>query len=554
MEPAYILAPFVGGLAAMGARLPPLVGFLAAGFVLNGMGYESIPALETVSSLGVTLLLFTIGLKLNVRTLLRGEVWGAATVHMAVSTGAFVGFLALLKVVGFSLLEDAGLRSFAVLAFALSFSSTVFAVKVLEERSESRSLYGRIAIGVLVMQDIFAVIFLTASTGELPSPWAAGLVLLLPAAWLLRRLLPHLGHGEMQILFGVLLALVAGYALFDAVGIKGDLGALVIGMLVAPHPSAGGMSKALFNMKELFLVGFFVSIGLTALPTWEMVALAVILVVVIPLKGVLFALIFSGFRLRHRTAFLASLSLSNFSEFGLIVAVLAAAQGWVEADWLVVLSLAVALSFVISALLNTHGLRLFRRLEPALPKRDADRLHPSDRPIAIAGARAVVLGMGRIGHGAYDRLTEQYRLPVLGVDTDTEKVAALQADGYNVLEGDATDDDFWDRLCLSGTVELVVLAMPHHAGNFYALEQLHDSPFQGRIAAAVKHVEEIEPLRRMGAHAVFHLYEEAGTALADSGAAVAGLADPPGTSGSSGTPGRRPAARNDPQGVTSVPR
>lgn len=142
MEPAYIIAPFVGGLGAVALRLPPLVGFLAAGFALNALGYESIPALETVSSLGVTLLLFTIGLKLNVRTLLRGEVWGAATLHMALSTGAFIGLLALLKLVGFALLRDAGLQSFAVLAFALSFSSTVFAVKVLEERSESRSLYG----------------------------------------------------------------------------------------------------------------------------------------------------------------------------------------------------------------------------------------------------------------------------------------------------------------------------------------------------------------------------------------------------------------------------
>ncbi len=98
-------------------------------------------------------------------------------------------------------------------------------VKVLEKRSETQTAYGRLAIGVLIMQDIFAVAFLTLSSGTLPSLWALGLVLLIPLAPAMRALLDRLGHGEMQMLFGILLALVLGYALFEAVGIKGDLGA-----------------------------------------------------------------------------------------------------------------------------------------------------------------------------------------------------------------------------------------------------------------------------------------------------------------------------------------
>ncbi|WP_129666861.1 cation:proton antiporter family protein [Phytoactinopolyspora endophytica] len=516
MEPAYILAPFVGGLVAMGLRLPPLIGFLGAGFALNAMGYASIPELDAVADIGVTLLLFTIGLKLNVRTLLRGEVWGAATLHMAISTGMLTGVLAVLKIVGFSMLHDAGWTTFVLLAFALSFSSTVFAVKVLEDRSDSRSFYGRTAIGILIMQDIFAVVFLTASSGELPSPWAIGLLLLIPAAPILRNLLHRVGHGEMQILFGVVLALVLGYALFDYLGIKGDLGALIIGMLLAPHPDAGGMSKSLFNMKELFLVGFFVSIGLTALPTWEMVGLAAILVLVLPLKSMLFVLILSGFRLRHRTSTLATLSLTNFSEFGLIVAVLAAAQGWVDGDWLVVLSLAVALSFVAAAVVNTSHAAIRRRVEGRLTARDAARLHPSDRPIEIGDAQAVVLGMGRVGRGAYDRLVQRYGTPVLGVEADPDKVASLKNEGYEVVEGDASDADFWEKLLISDTVTLVLLAMPHHAGNVVALDELRDRTFPGRIAAVVRYADEIEPLRERGADAVFHVYAEAGQALADS--------------------------------------
>lgn len=142
MDVAYLVVPFVGGLAAMGLRLPPLVGFLIAGFVLNFLGYEETETLSMIADLGVVLLLFTIGLKLNIRTLLQKETWGTATGHMLVSTSFMIGVLSLLKVLGFAALADADLQVLAILGFALSFSSTVFVVKILEERGESRALYG----------------------------------------------------------------------------------------------------------------------------------------------------------------------------------------------------------------------------------------------------------------------------------------------------------------------------------------------------------------------------------------------------------------------------
>jgi glutathione-regulated potassium-efflux system ancillary protein KefC len=523
MDPAFILAAFIGGLGAMLLRLPPLVGFLGAGFALNALGYGVTPTLATIADLGVTLLLFTIGLKLNVRTLLRAEVWGAASLHMLASTALLMVVLSLLKVAGVALLQGTGWETLALLGFALSFSSTVFAVKVLEERSEAQSLYGRLAIGVLIMQDIFAVLFLTASTGALPSPWALLLFTLVPAAPLLHALLSRVGHGEMQILFGVLLALVLGYALFDALGVKGDLGALIVGMLLAPHAAADGLAKALFNMKELLLVGFFLSIGLTALPTWEILGLALLLLALVPLKSVLFLLIFTRFRLRNRTSLLSTLSLSNFSEFGLIVAALAMSQGWFAPEWLVVLSLAVAISFVVAAPLNAMSEPLYRRLDSLLPQVEPQRLHPSDRPIELGDTQAVVLGMGKIGRGAYQRLQQHYGLRVLGIDNDAEKAARLQAEGYRLLEGDAVDSDFWEKLLVCPDVKLVLLAMPHHAGNLYALEQLRNRAFGGQIAAIVEYPDEIEPLRQRGADAVFHVYEEAGQGLADSAAEWAGV-------------------------------
>jgi predicted Kef-type K+ transport protein len=525
MDPAYLIAALAGGLIAVAVRLPPLVGFLAAGFALHALGYEKTESLSLIADIGVTILLFTIGLKLNARTLLRREVWGTATMHMAGSTALMLGLLTLLKVSGIALLAGSSWDNLLVIGFALSFSSTVFAVKLLDDSGDTSSMYGRTAIGILIMQDIFAVIFIAASSGELPSPFAVLLIGLLPLAPVLQRLLAKIGHGELQMLYGVTLALVLGFALFEWLGLKGDLGALVIGMLLAPHPAAQALSKSLFGIKELLLVGFFLSIGVTALPTAQTIALALILVALIPIKSVLFMVILHGFRLRHRTSTLATLSLSNFSEFGLIVITLATAERWLDEEWLVVLSLAVAISFVIGAVVNARNEAIYRLLARRLPDREPGELHPADRPIELDDACAVVLGMGRVGIGAYDRLVEGYDCRVLGVDNDPDRVAELRAEGYNIVEGDADDSDFWDKLVPSDAVRLILLAMPHHAGNLNALAELRGRDFPGTIAAVVQHADQIDRMRRNGANAVYHVYAEAGLALADSAAKTAGLAN-----------------------------
>lgn len=312
MEPLMIALAFVVGFAVQLVRLPPLVGFLAAGFALNAMGFERSPMLDTIANLGVTLLLFTIGLKLEIRTLLRAEVWATASLHIVGSTLLFAAILFVLKALGLALVSELGWPVLLLLGFALSFSSTVFAVKVLEERSELGSFYGRVAIGILVMQDVFAVIFLSASTGSLPTIWALGLIALWPAARLLRLMLDRVGHGDLQVLYGAFLALAVGYSLFEAVGVKGDLGALIVGMLLASHPATAGLAKSLFHMKELFLVGFFVSVGLGAMPNLSMVMMALLLLLlVLPLKSALYYGILVRFGLRTRTSVLSTLALSN---------------------------------------------------------------------------------------------------------------------------------------------------------------------------------------------------------------------------------------------------
>jgi len=186
MDPFFIAVAFFLGLAAKRVGLPPLTGFLISGFVLHAFGFQGGEALEKFSGIGVLLLLFTIGIKLKSKSLLRTEVWAGTSVHMAITVVILSLIFLVLGAVGMPLFVSMHLGMFALLAFALSFSSTVFAVKVLEERGELDALHGRTAIIVLIMQNLFAVIFMSVALGKIPSPWALALI---PALILLRPLL-----------------------------------------------------------------------------------------------------------------------------------------------------------------------------------------------------------------------------------------------------------------------------------------------------------------------------------------------------------------------------
>jgi len=507
---------FVGGLLARAIGLPPLVGYLITGFILYVAGARMTPVLREFADIGVTLLLFTIGLKLQLRNLLMPAIWGVASLHMMLLVALGSAFLLLSGFLGISRFIGLSAEVIALVAFALSFSSTVFAVKVLEEKGETASLYARIAIGILIMQDIAAVAFIATSTGKIPSIWALSLLLLIPLRPWLQRLLESAGRGELQILFGLTLAL-GGAWVFEQLDVKGDFGALVLGALLAGHDRSSDLARQLMSFKDLFLVGFFLSIGLSAPLTLDDMAIGLLLMLLIPFKTLLYFILFLAFRLRVRTAFLATTSLANFSEFGLIVATIGVQQGLIEANWLVVIAIAVSLSFILAAPLNALAYNHYPRWRRRLQHLESPRHIPEEADIAPGDARVIVFGMGRVGTGAYDTLHDKRGAPVLGVDVDDRVVTTHQQAGRNVIRGSATDPDFWDRIRLdAGQVELILLALPNVHENGFATQELRKAGFDGRIAATAKYDEDIQRLTEAGADAVFNLYTEAGSGFAES--------------------------------------
>ncbi len=515
MEPISIAVAFLLGFGARQIGLPPLVGFLIAGFLLQQFGVEAGETIRQIADMGVTLLLFVIGLKIKLKTLARPEVWGGASLHMFTIVVVFgFGFYGL-ALAGFSVFADLDLETAFLVAFAMSFSSTVFAVKVLEEKGEMPSLHGRTAVGILIVQDILAVGFLAFSTGELPSLWAFALFGLFFLRPVLFYLLDRVGYSELLPLFGLFSALAIGVFTFELVGLKPDLGALILGMLIADHRRASDIADSLLSFKDIFLVGFFLNIGLSEVPTLDTLIVAVLLILLVPFKVALFFFLLNRFHFRARSSLLASFSLANYSEFGLIVAAIGVGNGWIGGEWLVIIALALSISFILASPLNRIAHNIYARWHERLARLETTNHHPEDRPIETGDAKMAIFGMGRIGTGAYDYICERHGDTLIGIDSSAEKVAEHREKGRNVVLGDATDSDFWLRVkTRQGQFKLVILAMPDHQSNLYALEQISNSGYGGFIAALAHYPDQAERLREAGAHVAFNLFEEAGTGFA----------------------------------------
>jgi hypothetical protein len=243
----------------------------------------------------------------------------------------------------------------------------------------------------------------------------------------------------------------------------------------------------------------------------------------LPFKAVLFFVVLLLFRLRARSAFLAGLSLASFSEFGLIVASLGVNQGLLNEEWLVLLALTVALSFAISAPFNRHAHELYESFETFLCRCETHRRHPDDEPLSLGNSHIVVMGMGRVGAGAYDEFKAQGHLTV-GLDSDPGKAEQHRKAGRRVLYADAEDPGFWSHLDLRG-VEMVVLSMPEMEAKLIAVRQLRKRGFTGLITATVMFAEDVAPLTEAGADMVYDYHDGIGVGLAklslDKHAAVA---------------------------------
>ena len=258
-----------------------------------------------------------------------------------------------------------------------------------------------------------------------------------------------------------------------------ELGALLLGMMLADHKRSQELTNVLWSLKELFLVGFFLNIGFSGPPTWDSLVDALLLVVLLPIKGAIFFLLLIGLGLRARTSFLTAVSLMTYSEFALIVVDVAVGNGVLGSRWLIVTALAVALSFIAAAPFNAFAHELFRWASPWLERLERDKRHPDDEPISLGRAEILIVGMGRVGSGAYDYLREQDE-NIVGIDSDPAKIESNVREGRRVAYADAEDPSFWHLLNID-RLRAIMLAVPDVEAKVSAARALRRRGFRGLL-------------------------------------------------------------------------
>ena len=211
-----------------------------------------------------------------------------------------------------------------------------------------------------------------------------------------------------------------------------------------------------------------------------------------------------AFRVRARNAFLGGLSLTAYSEFGLIVSAV------VLTEWLVPLAITVALSFVIAAPLNRIAHPLFDRWENWLTRFEIDTQHPDEQPIDLGNAQVLVLGMGRTGSAAYDFFAER-QLPIVGIDSDPNKVGHAQR---HVVYADVEDSGFWDKLNIDN-LKAIALTTPNMESRLLAATQIRKAGFAGKIIAGIDFTDEEAPLKQAGVDQTYMVKSGAGIGIAE---------------------------------------
>lgn len=506
-EVLFIGVAFALGYLFFKVGLPPLLGYLVGGFLLSAAGYKSSHAMDHLAHIGVILMLFSLGMKTRLRNFLQPVVAISAVLQIILSVVILTGLFSVIGITtGFSWSQS------ILLGILLGVASTVIAAKGLEQKAELESYHGRLAIGILVMEDIVLIGILAFTGLGAPSPWAF-LLLLLPALRPVAvRMLRSIKDSEVLLLYGILMAL-AGAFLFESLNLGGELGAFCVGVLHAGEEKSDELKEKLWGLREAFLIGFFLKIGLTGLPGWQDLFFALALILFLPVRVGIFFAILTRFNLRARTSFLTATSLASYSEFALITGAVATASGLLPEPVMLTLVTTIALSFLVGAPINKQANNIYNRLDDFLVRFETTRVRSDAEPSSIGIANFIVVGMGRAGTAAYHYLSSTGK-KVIGFDTDPGVLELQRAEKRRVLFGDANSKNLWENLDVS-MLQGVAITIREPQGQLNIVEGLRKRGFQGAISALVESDEQAAELKNAGVNIIFNPLEQTGSELAE---------------------------------------
>lgn len=478
--------------------------------------------------MGIALLLFVVGLKLDLKMI---RTMGP----VALTTG--MGQVFFTSVFGFVIALGLGMQLVhsVYVAVALTFSSTIIIVKLLSDKREIDSLHGRIAVGFLIVQDIVVVLVLIALSAfgdpNTESPFAVELALvlvkgiaflaavLLLMRYVLPRLLDQLARSpEMLLLFAISWAIVLA-AVSDVLDFSKEIGAFVAGVSLASTAYRETIASRLVTLRDFLLLFFFIDLGARldlALLGSQLGRSAVFSLFVLVGNPFIVMVIIGLMGYRKRTGFLAGLTVAQISEFSLILGAMALSLGHIDLETMGLITLTGLVTIGLSTYMIIYSAPLFRLLSPALsiferkrPYREMDSL---DKDL-MGHVEAIIFGLGTYGSHIVNNLKERGKT-VIGVDFDPQAVADWRERGLPALFGDAQDPEFLEHLPLD-RARLVVSTAPDPETSVVLLKALRQRGFAGKIVLTARKQDDISILEDAGADAVFSPFEDAAEQATD---------------------------------------
>jgi Kef-type K+ transport system membrane component KefB len=520
---AVLAVAAVVGLAANRLRQPLIVAFIAVGIVVGPsvLGWVSdAEPLELFAEIGIAVLLFLVGLKLDLHLI-------RSTGSVALVTG--LGQVAFTSIVGFGLAFGLGMDATTALyvAVALTFSSTIIIVKLLSDKRELEDLHGRIALGFLIVQDIVVVLVMiglsTLSGGEgnglaseamrvIASGVGLALGLYASMRWLLPWVLHRVAQSQELLLVSAVAWAVAGAAVGDQLGFSTEVGAFLAGFALASTPYREAIGASLVPVRDFLLLFFFIELGsgLDFSSVGAEVPAAIVLSLFVLVGNPLIVLIIMGVMgYRSRVGFLAGLAVAQISEFSLIFVALGRELGHIDDGTVGLVTLVGVITIGLSTYMILYSHPLYERLAPFLarferanPTREDEG--PDPEPVDV-----IVYGYGRFGKTlAHHLIDDGHR--VLVVDWDPQALGSdAEVDGLEIAFGDAENGGFPESLPLH-RVAVVVSALPRPETNRTLLVALRRHGFDGPVVLTSHREEDDLDVAEGGPALVLRPFRDAG--------------------------------------------
>jgi Kef-type K+ transport system membrane component KefB len=512
-------------------RQPLIVAYILVGILVGPSVFGIITARDEVdllAQMGISVLLFVVGLKLDIHLI---RTMGP----VALATG--LGQVVFTSVIGYFLSLALGFSPVTALyiAVALTFSSTIIIVKLLSDKREIDALHGKIAVGFLIVQDIVVVLVMIGlttfgSSGRSETFLADLLILLLKGlafvssiGLIMRYMLPVLLHHlarsrELLVLFSIAWAVslaVAG----ELLGFSKEIGAFVAGISLASTPYREAIGTRLINLRDFLLLFFFLDLGakLDMHQLWAQVGPAVLLSLFVLIGNPIIVMVIMGFMgYRKRTGFLAGLTVAQISEFSLILGALGVSLGHINTEALGLITLVGLLTIGISTYMILYSHSLYKKLSPWLKifekkvhtREDAEQTVDKSLTFDV-----IIYGLGRYGINLASNLTK-HGLKVLGVDFDSDTVSLRNKEGFQVYYADAEDPESPAALPLTQS-QWLISTIPQLDINLALLDSLEYHGYHGHKAFTAHTSYDAERLKQKGIDLILTPYVDGAKEAAD---------------------------------------